>query len=62
MKAVDKIKHFMVTLEDGKVKAGANNFNSFEEFIEHFKMFPIFTDKVGNEVFLVKPFHENAYK
>ena len=61
VKAVGKIKHFKVTLEDGTVKGGASiNFNSLQEFIQHFKRFPIFTDKDGNKMFLVKPFEKSA--
>ena len=60
MKAPDKIKHFRVEFKDGKFKIGPRSFSSVEELIEHYKRSPIFTDKEGNKMFLVKPFEEGS--
>ena len=60
MKAPDKIKHFRVEFTDGKFKIGPRNFSTVEELIEHYKRAPIFTDKAGNKMFLVKPFEEGS--
>lgn len=60
MKAPDKIKHFRVEFTDGKFKIGPRNFSTVEELIEHYKRAPIFTDKAGNKMFLVKPFEERS--
>ncbi|XP_078381206.1 SH2/SH3 adapter protein NCK1-like [Oculina patagonica] len=60
MKAPDKIKHFRVEFKDGKFKIGPRSFSSVEELIEHYKRSPIFTDKAGNKMFLVKPFEEGS--
>lgn len=60
MKAPDKIKHFRVEFSDGKFKIGPRNFSSVEDLIEHYKRAPIFTDKAGNKMFLVKPFEEGS--
>lgn len=60
MKAPDKIKHFRVTFENGKFTIGPRVFKSLYELIEHYKRAPIFTDKAGDKMFLVKPFEEGS--
>ena len=61
MKAPDRIKHFRVEfIEGGKFKIGPRNFSTVEELIEHYKRAPIFTDKEGSKMFLVKPFEEGS--
>lgn len=60
MKAPDRIKHFRVMYEGGTFNIGPRHFTSFVELIEHYKKSPIFTDKSGEKLFLVKPYEDNS--
>lgn len=60
MKAPDRIKHFRVMYEGGTFNIGPRHFKSFLELIEHYKKSPIFTDKSGEKLFLVKPFEDSS--